>query len=439
MKNFRTTKIAKKIFGMGSVSVVSPKASEGSFLSKFNFYSLGFVAMLLSLFIVSCKDNLMEEKVIDNQPLTVNLAKTWFEKNISNNSSISAANSHGFYRAIYWKKATEKVDNKTGGHYFEIPVFEVTSANLKEYDLEKVAIESLAKRSIPNAWTNLKVFKGANNLIEYQIITSIPNPEFYKNENALSTKLTGYKIIKDWNDNILKSLQVKEDIEGVELMNPKSIKNGKVAALCQFDFFTFVVDIQDGTPTITRYRNTVYYDCGSPDAGLGGGYTPGPIYGGGESTNFSQNAVNQAHEAAEELGLSEIEDILGKDPTISLPILNKCQQDAYFEYVSAAANLEHDYEVSKNDCLNTYIGAGAGGDAIMAVSGQISFKKFTTWWSTTGKFTTYRPGAVSGFIGLMSGSLLSARQCVENKLKDTNYKILSARKLFDKKYAGNCQ
>lgn len=415
-----------------------PKYSGKSFLlSKLNYHSLSILAILLSFFVVSCKDNLLGEQVLENQPLTVEFSKKWFEKNVSNNSSISTANSHGFYKTVYWKKATEKVDNKTGGHYFEIPVFEVTSANLKEYDLEKVAIQSLTKRSIPNSWTNLKIFKGDNNLIEYQIITCVPNPEFYKNENALSTKLTGCIVAKDWKDNILKVVQVKDDIEGVELQNPKSIKNAKTAALCQFDFYSFVVDIQDGTPTITRYRNTVYFDCGSPEQTGGGIYYP--VYGGGDSPNFSQNALDNTRAAAEDLGLSEVEDILGKEPTMNLPILTPCQLGAYMEYVGTAANLEHDYEVAKNECLNNYVGAAASADAFVVVSGQLSFKSFTTWWSSTGKFTTYRPGAASSFVLVMSGSFIVARQCVENKLKDTNYKILSARKLFEKKYGGNCQ
>lgn len=155
------------------------------------------------------------------------------------------------------------------------------------------------------------------------------------------------------------------------------------------------------------------------------------------SVDFS-NLVNEATV----LGYGDIDWVSNGKELVWHPgnrLLKPCQTPAFLDYFKAFKDIEHDYESAKKDCLLTYLGGSMSIDAISAISGQLSFQAFSTWWKSTGVFTTSRIGAVRGFFLALSLGNILATACVENKFNDAMYKVSNARTDFDRNKNKDCK
>ena len=362
--------------------------------------------LIISILVLSCKEN-NETKVLGKEDsLTLKMAQEWVFKNIKNTEEK--------YNVFDWTKATEQKSFESNTPIVIVPMFS---------SIDKITIENVnrdrdqlyANRKSSNSFVYLMIFKESNGEINSKILTLLSKgTEVYEDGSSL-TKFNGVIILKDVSgENI--------SYENVVGGKRNTITSAKVSnfSMCAFQFYRFIIttgsNLSEGA-MITRYTETGYFPCpGSIE----------PVGGGATSTLPSVASLTNTYNSSFVKDFEDSKEVIGK-----YPILNPCQQQAYYEYLSTAAGIDNDHQTTKINCLLSAY--GAGGPGIVAYSSTVTLKSFYKWLK--GKPS----GAnVRGFMISLGVTNLSAAACVEASLNNANNKINLAYNSFVYKY-NNCK
>lgn len=363
--------------------------------------------LIISILLSSCKEN-NETKVLlaKGENITLRIAEQWVSNNMKN--------INGEYKVFDWTKATEQKSFESNNTIVIVPMF--TS-------IDKITIENVnrdreqlyANRKSSNSFVYLMIFKESNGEINSKILTLLSKvPDSYE-DGSLLTKFTGIIVLKELSG---ENISYENVVEGKR----NTIMSAKVNtfSLCEFIYYRFTIttgnNLSEGA-MITRYTETGYFPCPGSIQPLGGGAT---------STLPSVESLTNTYNSSFVKDFEDSKDVIGK-----YPILNPCQQQTYYEYLSTAAGIENDYQAAKINCLlSTY---GAAGPGIVAYASATPLKSFYKWLK--GKPSG---ASVRSFMGSLGVTNLVAVACVETALNNANNKINTAYNSFVYKY-NNCK
>ena len=213
--------------------------------------------------LLSCKENLGLTDIENTDPnsLTINEAKLWFEKNITNKSSARISDKDD--KKPKWDKSYD-VNMSIGKGV----VIELDFLNPK---FPKIVEENTKVKMKPDAWSlilsenhlsKLLMYKTKKGEMQTEVITTIPDDEYLaKKLGAIENKdFCGNIIVRDWEGKFLRGYKYKN---GKRIANfSTAVKSGRVAIfVCgQIDWFS----VSCYTPTndcTTSYMYTETQYC----------------------------------------------------------------------------------------------------------------------------------------------------------------------------------
>jgi hypothetical protein len=274
---------------------------------------LGIVTVGLSLCLLSCKEDISispdDTYVESGNLLTMEIAKSWFQKTVINSSN-SRINGNGKSMLAHWKFSAQKKDYK-GNSVVSIPVFEIDSDNIKENNLDKKTFDLYLFRETPFAVNQLNIFTDEKGKLQYELIKYIPDIKIKIQQDP--DKFTGITIVSDWNGKFIKGFKVSEGKIISNIYTKEGIKNGKVLA-CEFidTSWTEAGVNSDGEAYITLHKSGFWSGCGGQDPNSNSGvYASIPVTttGGSYGSTGASTITATPQEIADWL-MAKLNDIL---------------------------------------------------------------------------------------------------------------------------------
>lgn len=377
---------------------------------------LFLIPIMIGLMIIGCTNEELStiSKEKKTEVINIEMAEKWVEGNIE----LNAKNKNGNYRLIHWERSGTIFDHNKGVMTIEVPVYETKSNNFEQNVLDKEKEKLFFLRNSENGYTNIKIYKDLAGDYHCELVTYI----YSDNSNPVV-------FVTDWYGNLIKNIMS----DGVNdfYFNQEILKNLRTSGICSQVWYSYIIDVDPAQPccsgTIRRETNYLYWDCGGSSGPSQGPPTPGSPGGDGNGGNSNGASSNESalRGRAAGLAINDFEIAWDQEPTINLPLLTPCQQNAYMDYLTTAAGIESNYDNAKENCL---INAGLA-TAGVGFSQNLTFKSFA-------KYLAGKPSgaSVASFMRLASVSNYVAYRCIESNLSNANDQINLAYKKFVSTY-----
>ena len=252
------------------------------------------ILFLFCLFSYSCsKDDILEQKsaqiiASDNSTLSIAEAKDWFDNTILSQRQTRESNQNNKKHNLYfdWKKSFKKV-LKDDNESIVVPVFNVSNEYLYEESFEKISTSAYEKRKLPNVAKALFIQQDSKGKKSYQIITYVPDKDFY--DSNITEAFTGYAIYSDIDGNFTNGYLVKDNQITNTLSLGKDNKKGRILCNGYWIEVTWTEPLE-GEAGVILHRNYYYIDgnCNNEDQNAPIDYGGGSS-GGGDADNDNPN------------------------------------------------------------------------------------------------------------------------------------------------------
>lgn len=231
-------------------------------------YTLSMIAIAILFF--SCKENLGLTDIENTDPnsITINEAKLWFEKNITNKSSARIAGQDD--KKPKWDKYYETDMSIGKGMVVSLEFLDPKFPKIVEQDSRvKIKYDRWSLILSENLLSKLLMYKTKKGEMQTEVITTIPDNDYLaKKLGAIENKdFCGNIIVRDWDGKFLRGYKYKN---GKRIANfSGAVKSGRVAifACGQVDWFSVSCGGGDCT-TSYMYTETQYCSecCSSDDS-----------------------------------------------------------------------------------------------------------------------------------------------------------------------------